>query len=429
MHGRKREEEGAPGLSVEALAARAAKIAKYNAAKGAFLTMRAARQMDERAVALTKTLIELNPDFYSLWNFRKEIIINMVEKDPPSQLPILEGELSLATTALMKNPKCYSAWHHRLWVLQRAGGDTEGGRQLRLAELQLCSKMLALDARNFHCWNYRRAVAKLCDADPQSEFAFTTEKINENFSNYSAWHYRTVLIPRLFPAAALASDASLRARYEEALDAEFHLVRQAFYTEPEDQSAWLYHRWLLGRVVAEGGAHKDANKLPVLGISLGTHLFDEQQQQMQQGQESLERESAGDVAPAAVPAPSSSASSALLSRQLAIFRRELHEVSELLSVEEDCKWALLTSAVLQAGVVACLHAQQQQAPQAGGESGAPVPSAAEVAQEVSELSAAMKTTFERLVELDPLRRNYYLSVRQRFLSGNEGSDAEQNKQQ
>lgn len=55
-----------------------------------------------------------------------------------------------------------------------------------------------------HCWNYRRAVAGLAGASPESEFALTTAKINENFSNYSAWHYRTVLIPRMYSAHWLA---------------------------------------------------------------------------------------------------------------------------------------------------------------------------------------------------------------------------------
>ena len=31
-----------------------------------------------------------------------------------------------------------------------------------------------------------------------------------------------------------------------AKDAEFELVTQALWTDPGDQSGWLYHRWLIG---------------------------------------------------------------------------------------------------------------------------------------------------------------------------------------
>jgi geranylgeranyl transferase type-2 subunit alpha len=34
------------------------------------------------------------------------------------------------------------------------------------------------------------------------------------------------------------------------VDNEFDLVKNAIYTDPEDQSAWLYELWLIGRGMA-----------------------------------------------------------------------------------------------------------------------------------------------------------------------------------
>ena len=50
-----------------------------------------------------------------------------------------------------------------------------------------------------HCWHYRRFVAAGSCATTASELAFTRAKIDQSFSNYSAWHQRSLLLLALTP--------------------------------------------------------------------------------------------------------------------------------------------------------------------------------------------------------------------------------------
>jgi len=45
-----------------------------------------------------------------------------------------------------------------------------------------------------------RSVVSELDVPLEEELAFTHEKIASNFSNYSAWHYRSALLPKLHPS-------------------------------------------------------------------------------------------------------------------------------------------------------------------------------------------------------------------------------------
>lgn len=49
---------------------------------------------------------------------------------------------------------------------------------------------LDADERNFHAWGYRQYIVKLLGTPVEEELCYSEEKVAQNFSNYSAWHYR-----------------------------------------------------------------------------------------------------------------------------------------------------------------------------------------------------------------------------------------------
>jgi len=142
-------------------------------------------------------------------------------------------EVELTQSCLGSNPKSYGAWHHRAWCLAKMS-DPDWAR-----ELQLTAKFLQMDERNFHCWDYRQQVAVKAGQQPEEELAFCLERINTNFSNYSAWHSRSKLLPLAHPQEGLLMQ-------EKVHHTELDLVQNAAFTDPEDSSAWLYHSWLVG---------------------------------------------------------------------------------------------------------------------------------------------------------------------------------------
>ncbi|CAH0748944.1 unnamed protein product [Diatraea saccharalis] len=150
---------------------------------------------------------------------------------------LYDSELQLTEYCLKVNPKSYGSWHHRQWVLiTRPDPDWK-------TELNLCNKYLKMDERNFHTWHYRSFVVSKCQPSLKDEFDFTTEKLLDNFSNYSAWHYRSKMLVELYP------DVKGGRPIEDSHHKhELKMVQSAAFTDPDDTSAWFYQRWLLGAV-------------------------------------------------------------------------------------------------------------------------------------------------------------------------------------
>lgn len=74
----------------------------------------------------------------------------------------------------------------------------------------------------------------------KEELSYTLRKIESNFSNFSAWHQRSKILPQVWAAQGKSA-----VEKRKAIDEEFELLRQAMYTDPADQSVWLYHAWLV----------------------------------------------------------------------------------------------------------------------------------------------------------------------------------------
>ena len=195
-------------------------------------------------------------------------------------------------------------------------------KDIVLREREMLETLLNADDRNFHAWNYRRflidtisryhfsddyrrnkeeEVGVIKKRTREEETKYAREKISKNFSNYSAWHHRSVHFEQFDegrddeegaenPSSSSSSKLSLQ--FQAVLNAEFELVSQAFFTEPEDQSAWMYHRWLLSQL-------------------------DEY---------------------------SSSSSSSKKAYKIQTLQRELHRIRDVSEMEPTCKWPALCAA-------------------------------------------------------------------------------------
>lgn len=240
-----------------------------------------AKDYSNTTLQVTSQLLNQNPEYYTIWNYRRLIFQDVVAKELASGnnavveqqdkaaahkagltlaqqeiLLLIKEDLQFLIPLLKQYPKCYWIWNHRSWLLATATKHlpVQSAVDLWKGELGLVGKMLALDSRNFHGWGYRRTVVaeleRLSGKNMvEPEFAYTTKMIQSNLSNFSAWHNRSQLIARLLRERQADSDAR-----KKLLDEEFELITRALYTDPYDQSLWFYHQYLMSTLDADNAS-------------------------------------------------------------------------------------------------------------------------------------------------------------------------------
>ena len=243
-------------LTEEEKAKNELQLKKLKAIQDQILKIRAKNKYDQKSMEFLLKSSVLMPDYPTLWSIRKILMEQYLPtlKDDEA-MEYLQKEIKSILPIMMKNPKSYLLWYHRIWCLVKCieieiKKGTELEKSVLIGEIGLCNKFFLKDDRNFHCWNYRVKILSLISIYFQNTFQkfiedelkFTIEKVTMNFSNFSAWLYRSKLIPIYFV------QHNIKWNTKEALDFfkdDLELIKKAIYTDPKDQSPWNYLSWII----------------------------------------------------------------------------------------------------------------------------------------------------------------------------------------
>lgn len=120
------------------------KIKNYRSLQDKVLTLKSEHVYTTDVFDLTTELLQINPEFYTVWNYRRDILSNHHKKvlSEDALAKVFDQELNFTMLRLKEFPKVYWIWGHRTWLLENHP------RVNWLAELAIVSKLLTMDSRN-----------------------------------------------------------------------------------------------------------------------------------------------------------------------------------------------------------------------------------------------------------------------------------------
>lgn len=272
----------------------------------------------QEELKLTALCLQRNPKAYSTWHHRKWSIAHHLTRPPPindesiisSSLTmtndnhvrhlirvkqLLQLELELCVQFLQLDERNFHCWNYRRFVVALLGscggkgGGTETARVMAItseASYHLFSgswsswlnsqSQVSMGAQLLPSANASLAMGKHDIANSISllskeerdeiiitEWNFTNSKIQDNFSNGSAFHYRSKLLPLVLecrlpyshrgdgdtsPIPAVAAAVRYKESLTLAREEWENILLNAIFTEPDDQTPWWYHRFIVSWV-------------------------------------------------------------------------------------------------------------------------------------------------------------------------------------
>jgi geranylgeranyl transferase type-2 subunit alpha len=214
---------------------------------------------------LTQAALQRNPKAYGAWFHRKWVVQTFLSTTsttttvPNSVTGILQEELDLTSLFLNLDERNFHCWSYRRFVVACIAGNWSGEWIVPVNKYNETTSLMGPQVLPTNrasttatalslvttAVSDTDAISKACiipSSLVQSEWQFTTTKIEDNFSNFSAFHYRSQLLQYMVGSDNDGSE------WVEYFQNEIQLIEDAVCTEPADQTPWWYHAILLDKL-------------------------------------------------------------------------------------------------------------------------------------------------------------------------------------
>ncbi|CAI4045396.1 hypothetical protein N7582_003511 [Saccharomyces uvarum] len=198
---------------------------EYKQLMGLARAMLSVNELSPRALQLTSQIIDVAPAFYTMWNYRFNIIRHNVAGCDDA-ISYLNKELDWLDEVTLNNPKNYQIWSYRQSLLKLHPSPSFK------RELPVLKLMVDDDSKNYHVWSYRKWCCLFFN-DFQHELAYTNDLIDADIYNNSAWTHRMFYWAN---SKGVVSEVELADELQFVLD-KIQLV-------PQNISSWTYLRGL-----------------------------------------------------------------------------------------------------------------------------------------------------------------------------------------
>jgi len=199
--------------------------------------------------------LQLDERNFHCWNFRR-FVVGLLGSSGGSDVTTTsenDGEVNndddepTTTSAVDNFSGSWSAWMHQIEEEDKEAwmGPQISQNACRAVGMSTGSKDGSSDAVKSTTPLSKRELEKII----MNEWDFSTAKIQDNFSNGSAFHYRSKLLPLVLEFRSSGDSASSPSEAYEAIslarDEWDAILLDAIFTEPDDQTIWFYHRFIV----------------------------------------------------------------------------------------------------------------------------------------------------------------------------------------